>query len=68
MKLIEFNRTELAIIKMICKQQTAKEMADKLGLSFRTVEEYRGSIQKKVKAKNIVGIALYAVKHELVKV
>ncbi|RYY41064.1 MAG: LuxR family transcriptional regulator [Chitinophagaceae bacterium] len=68
MKAIEFNKTELAIIKMICKQQTAKEMADKLGLSFRTVEEYRGSIQKKVKARNLVGIALYAVKHDLVKV
>ncbi|TCZ72793.1 response regulator transcription factor [Flaviaesturariibacter aridisoli] len=68
MKVIEFNKTELAIIKMICKQYTAKEMADKLGLSFRTVEEYRGTIQKKVKARNLVGIALYAVKHELVKV
>ncbi|RYY67171.1 MAG: LuxR family transcriptional regulator, partial [Chitinophagaceae bacterium] len=67
-KAIEFNKTELAIIKMICKQYTAKEMADKLGLSFRTVEEYRGTIQKKVKARNLVGIALYAVKHELVKV
>jgi DNA-binding CsgD family transcriptional regulator len=61
---IEFNPTEIRIIKLICRQLSAKEIADKLGLSFRTVEEYRMRIMKKTKSKNVVGIALFAVKHK----
>jgi DNA-binding CsgD family transcriptional regulator len=61
---IDFNPIEVRIIKLICRQLSSKEIADKLGLSFRTVEEYRMRIMKKTKSKNVVGIALFAVKHK----
>lgn len=68
MKKISFTAQELKILKLICKQLTAKEIATKIGLSFRTVEDYRRKIQKKVGARNVVGIAIYAIKHELIRV
>lgn len=68
MNKIVFTAQELKILKLICKQMTAKEIADKIGLSFRTVEDYRRKIQKKIGAKNVVGIAIYAVKANLIKV
>lgn len=68
MKTIAFTAQELKILKLICRQLTAKEIATKIGLSFRTVEDYRRKIQRKVGAKNVVGIAIYAVKHELIRV
>jgi len=67
-KKISFTAQELKILKLICKQLTAKEIATKIGLSFRTVEDYRRKIQKKVGARNVVGIAIYAIKHELIRV
>jgi DNA-binding CsgD family transcriptional regulator len=65
---VSFTPLELRIIKLICKQMTAKEIADKLGLSFRTIESYKLTIQKKTKARNIVGIALYAVREGVIKI
>ncbi len=45
---------------------TAKEIGEKLELSHRTVEGYRDEILRKIGAKNSVGIALYAWKHNIV--
>ncbi|MFL5788965.1 MAG: LuxR C-terminal-related transcriptional regulator [Flavisolibacter sp.] len=64
---IQLNEIEIKIIKLICRQFTAKEIAEKLGYSFRTVEDYRNKIEKKIAARNVVGIALYAIKHGIYK-
>jgi two-component system, NarL family, invasion response regulator UvrY len=61
------NPVELKIVKLICKQLSSREIGDQLGLSFRTIESYRLIILRKVKAKNLVGIALWAVKNGVVK-
>jgi DNA-binding CsgD family transcriptional regulator len=62
-KKIEFTDRELTVMKMICRQLTSQEIGDKLGLSKRTVENYRENLQKKTRAKNVVGIVLFAIKH-----
>lgn len=53
------------MIKLICKQLTNKEIAHTLGLSKRTVEDYRRKIQEKLNAKNAIGIVLYALENEI---
>jgi DNA-binding NarL/FixJ family response regulator len=68
MKKVDLTPKEIKLIKLICKQLTAKEIADETGYSFRTVEDYCSDIKRKIGAKNLIGIALYAVKHEIVKV
>lgn len=53
-------------MKLICIQLTTKEIAARMNLSHRTVEEYSRNIKDKIEAKNTVGIALYALKNHLV--
>lgn len=67
LKIIHFALYEINVIRLICKQYTNKEIASNLKLSTRTVEEYRRCIQDKIKAKNAVGIALYAIINGIVK-
>lgn len=63
----QFTPTEIALIKLICKQLTNKEIAHLLKLSTRTVEDYRRRIQERINAKNGVGIVLFALENGLVK-
>jgi DNA-binding CsgD family transcriptional regulator len=67
-KKIEFKDQELKVLKLICRQMTAKEIGDKLGLSYRTVEGYRDNIIKKIGAKNSVGIVIYAVRKGIIRI
>jgi DNA-binding NarL/FixJ family response regulator len=68
LKKIELTDKEIKIIKFLSKQFTSKEIADKMGLSFRTVEGYRFDLQKKLGARNVVGIVIYAIKKDLIKI
>lgn len=54
---------EVAIIKLICQQLTTKEIAEELHLCIKSVENYSKQIKEKTKAKNIVGIAMFAIKN-----
>jgi DNA-binding NarL/FixJ family response regulator len=65
---IEFTPQEIKIIKLICEQKTSKEIGARMGLKFRTIEDYRNKIQRKIRAKNSIGVALYAVKAIIYKV
>jgi len=61
-----FSVNELETIRMICRQHTSKEIAKKLGLSQRTIEDIREKILKKTNSKSFVGIVLFAVRNKLV--
>jgi len=63
---IYFTERELQLIKLICLQLTTKDIAGKMKISPRTVEEYIQNIKQKIDAKNMVGIALYALKNNIV--
>ena len=64
----KFTVREKEVIALICQQLTSKEIADKLGLSIRTIESHREKIQEKTGARNVIGIVIYAIKHDLVEV
>jgi len=65
--IIEFTDREKDIIKLICLQFTAQEIADKLYLSKRTVEGYRTRILEKMNVKNTAGVVIYALKNGIIK-
>ncbi len=67
MVMAKLNDTEIKLVKLICNELTAKEIATRMGLGVRTIEGYRLDILRKVKAKNVVGIALWAVRNGVVK-
>lgn len=64
---VTFNEREIEIIKLICQQNSSKEISDKLYLSSRTVEGYRTKILEKMNARNTVGVVVYALKHNLIE-
>ncbi len=64
---VSFNEREIEIIKLICQQNSSKEISDKLYLSSRTVEGYRTKILEKMNARNTVGVVVYALKHNLIE-
>ena len=59
---VELSEREKEIIRMICKQMSTQEIADKLSLSNNTVKTHRTHIMRKLETDNVVGIAIYAVR------
>lgn len=63
---VSFSDREIEIIKLICQQYTAQQIADTLFLSRRTVEGYRFKILEKMNAKNTAGVVIYALKNNII--
>ncbi|QCX40119.1 response regulator transcription factor [Aureibaculum algae] len=59
-------RREYQILKLIAQQYTTREIGDALGISESTVETHRKNLIKKINVKNTVGLAIFAMKNEIV--
>ena len=57
---------ELDVLRLITKQLSTPEIADKLNVSASTIDSHRKKLLKKLKVKNAVGLAMYAVKNKIV--
>lgn len=62
----ELSEREIQVLQLICKQLSAKEIADKLCLSERTIEGHRKRMLVKTKSKNVVGLILWGVKNNII--
>lgn len=60
-----FSNREMEIMRLICEQFSNKEIAENLHLSIRTIESYREQIFEKTSSRNMVGVAIYAIKHNI---
>lgn len=60
------SRREYQVFELIANGFSVKEIADQLAISPNTVSTYRSRILEKTGATNDVGIAMYAVKHNLI--
>jgi len=65
---IEFTNTEIQIIELLSKEYSTAEIAHFLLRSNRTIDGYRKEIMKKIGAKNVVGIVMYAIKNDLISI
>lgn len=65
---IKFTEREIDIIKLICREQSNKEIASKLNISVRTVESHRERIQEKIGSRNVTGITIYAIRHKICEI
>jgi len=59
-------RREKEILQMIVDEFTNQEIADKLYLSLRTVENHRNNLLQKLKVKNTAGLVKIAIQEGLV--
>lgn len=60
------NETEITFLKLATTEDTYKEIANKMGLNPRSVDNLRDHLFNKLEVKSRVGLAMYAIKHGLV--
>jgi len=59
-------KRELEVLKLVAQQYSTREIAQELVISESTVETHRKNLMKKVKVKNSVGLAIFALKNEVI--
>ncbi len=57
---------EIEVLKLITQELSTSQIGEKLGLTSKTIETHRRNLYKKLKVKNVVGLAIYAVKNNIV--
>lgn len=67
-KEIILNEKEREFLRWTCSELSYKEIASKMFVSPRTVDDYRQSLFNKLKVHSRVGLVLYAIKNGIVEV
>jgi len=67
-ELPSLTQREKDFLSFICSEITYKDIAAKMFVSPRTVDEYRNSLFDKLKVKSRVGLVMYAIRNGLVEV
>jgi len=62
---VELTERELEVLKLICEEKTAAEIAKQIFLSPRSVEGIRQRLIEKIGVRNTAGIVMFAVKNGL---
>jgi len=62
----DLSARELDVLKLLCNQLTAKEIAEKLFLSKKTIETHKSNLLQKTNAKNIAGLIIFAAQNNLI--
>lgn len=60
--------TELTFLQYACSELTYSEIADKMNVSPKTVDNYRNELFKKFKVKNRVGLVIFGLKKKLITI
>lgn len=63
---VQLTTREIEIIKLIEKEFSNKEIADKLFISERTVETHRKNIFRKTQTSGVLGLIKFAYEHKLI--
>ena len=61
----DFTKKELEFLHLCCSELTYKEIADKMFVSPRTVDNYREALFLKLNLKSRTGLVLYAIQNQI---
>ena len=64
---VELTERELEVLKLICEEKTAAEIAKEIYLSPRSVEGIRQRLIEKVGVRNTAGLVMFALKNGIVE-
>lgn len=67
-KRLKLSKREKEILMMICKGNTNKEIAEKLFISPRTVDNHRANILSKTGRKNTAELVVFAIKNNIIEI
>ncbi len=59
---------EKEFLRLICTELTYKDIAEKLFVSPRTVDDYRNALFEKLNVHTRMGLAMYAIKNKIVEI
>jgi len=60
-------KREIEVLQLICQQKTAEEIGNELFISQKTVNGHRNNLLQKTGSRNISGLVMYAIKHNIVE-
>jgi len=66
-KSLKLKENELTFIKLSCSEMTYKEIASEMCLSPKTIDGYRHELFTRFNIKNRVGLVIFALKNNLIK-
>lgn len=64
----DLSNREMEFLNHACSEKTYKEVAEEMNLSPKTIDGYRESLFSKLQVKSRVGMVLFAVKNNIVKI
>ncbi len=64
---LDFNPTELRIIGLTCNDKDSKQIAEELGISTKSVNQYRMHIMEKAGVKSTAGLIVFAIRNGMYK-
>lgn len=64
----DLKEREIEFIQLACSDLTYREIADKMFLSPKTIDNYRDSVFSKLNIKNRVGLVLFAIKSGIYRI
>jgi len=67
-KTITLNERERDFLRWTCTELAYKDIAEKMNLSPRTVDDHRQSLFNKLKVHSRVGLVMYAIKNGIVEI
>jgi DNA-binding NarL/FixJ family response regulator len=64
---IKFTQREIDVLKLLCQGLSSNDIAEKLFLSAKTIENYRVKLLQKTNSKNSVGLVVFALKQDIIQ-
>jgi len=65
---IRLKENELKFLQLSCSDLNYNEIAERMFLSPKTIDNYRGDLFKRFKVKNRVGLVIFGLKNNLIKI
>jgi len=65
---VKLSEKETDFLRWACTDLSYKEIAERMGISPRTVDNYRDTLQEKLECKGRIGLAMWAIKNGVVQV
>ena len=64
---VKLTHREQEVLKLILRELTSREIAEKLFISKQTVDSHRISLMEKTGSKSVVGLIKYAIRNRLIE-
>lgn len=64
---LSFSKKEIKVLRLICEEYSAKEIAEKMHLSKKTIDWYRDRLISKTGSKSTAGLIVFALKNNLLE-